>query len=527
MNAKLTAPFCSGNMKRRPSLVATLINNAIALTIVTCLSACTSSEPYRTNLAGCDTTDCPDQNLDRWCKQYNPAEKIQDCIEQHTTPEKNDKYTLHFVEFDDQGWLPQQDGKELKDAGNASKQLDFMMRSLYEQARLAKNGVSVVVYVHGWHHNAQFDDSNVKAFRQLLADSRDQESKKPDGGKDIVGVYVGWRGESIDLPYFKYLTFWDRKSTAIHVAEGSTRELFARIHEFQKRTNKARQSENKYFVRTLFIGHSFGAQVVYFSISDQLIASIAGTKDQIDAEKRRIALSRQLPDKFRLEDESKRFREMERPADMVLLINPAFEAARFEPLQRALLKAANCGAGGCEFQSYIPPLLVIVTSDADTATKNAFPTGRFINSIFERPFTSDEQSLAVTRTPGFMDGQYSYVTHRLDLQSKSNPVNPTDPACSVSRNNEEFTRNNHYFDGTKWQDGKSSEGWMRNFCGADKTAEGTTLIHNKGLDPNSPIWNVRTTKDIIEDHNDIAKPVFKSFVLQLYHDLVLFDQSEK
>lgn len=525
MIAKLIAPFFSGITNRHLPPVVSLINSVIALMVISCLSACTSPEPYRTNLAGCDTTECPGSNLDQWCKDHSPSEKIQDCIEQHTTPEKNEKYTLHYVEFDDQGWLPQKNTAEQKSTGNASKQLDFLMSSLYEQARVAKNGVSVVIYVHGWHHNAQYNDKNVVSFRQLLSAAKEQETKKTGGGKDIVGIYVGWRGESVDLPLFKYLTFWDRKSTAIHVAEGSTRELFARIHEYQKRTNKA---ENKHFVRTLYIGHSFGAQVVYFSISDQLIASIAGTKDQIDEDKKRIALSRKLPGNFRLEDESKRFIEMERPADMVLLINPAFEAARFEPLHRALLRVTNCGEGGCEFQNYIPPLLVIVTSDADTATKDFFPIGRTINSIFERPFSSDEQSRAVTHTPGFMDDQYNYryVTHRLNLQSKSNPGNVSDPACAISRTTSEFTKNNHYFDGTKWRDGKGDdEGWMRNFCGADKSSEGTTLMHNKGNDPNSPIWNVRAAEDIIGDHNDIAQDVFKSFVLQLYHDLVLFDQT--
>lgn len=508
--------------KCRLSVVTSMINSVIALTLISCLSACTSSEPYRTNLVGCDTTmACPNPNLEQWCKEHNPSEEVQECIKQHTTPEKNEKYTLHFVEFDDQGWLPQKDGEEQKYTGNASKQLDFLMRSLYAQAGEAKNGVSVVVYVHGWHHSAKFDDENVASFRELLLATKDQEKTKLGGGKDVVGIYVGWRGDSTDSSLLKYFTFWDRKNTAIHVAEGSTRELFARIHEFQKRINKAKQQENKHFVRTLYIGHSFGAQVVFFSISNELIASVAGTNDQIQDDKRKLRLSNESTDSRMRE--KRRFLEMERPADMVLLINPAFEAARYEPLH----KAANCAT--CNYPSYIPPLLVIVTSDADTATKDFFWLGRIINSVFERPFSSEEQSRAVTHTPGFMDDQtnYQYVTHRLDMQTKFNP-HIAGTVCPMNSNLDEFAKNNsYYFDGTKWQD--KDDGWMRNFCGVldpatGKLGEGTSLKHNIGLDPNSPIWNVGTTEEIIKNHNDIAEPVFKSFVQQLYHDLVLFNE---
>ncbi len=505
--------------KRHQSVLVSTVNLALILVLVSCLSACTSPEPYRTSLAGCDSaTECPDPHLDQWCKEHSPSTETQTCIEQHTTPEKTENYTLHFVEFDDQGWLPQNDGKEQKFTGNASRQLDFLMRSLYEQASVAKHGVSVVVYVHGWHHNAKFDDENVMSFREMLLATKKQEKAKPGGGKDVVGIYVGWRGESIDLPLVKVLTFWDRKNTARHVAEGSTSELFARIHEFQKRINnidKAKQQGIKHFVRTLYIGHSFGAQVVYLSISNQLIASLAGTNDQIQDDKRQLRLSNKSASNLMLEE--KRFLAMERPADMVLLINPAFEAARYEPLH----KAANCGT--CNYPRYIPPLLVIVTSDADTATKDFFPIGRTVNSFFERPFSSEEQSRAVTHTPGFVDDQfnYQYVTHRLDMQPKSNSPN-TGTACHINSNLDEFTRNNSlYFDGKKWQD--KDDGWSRNFCGADKLSDGTTLKHNKGLDPNSPIWNIRTSKNIIKSHSEIANPVFESFVQQLYHDLVLFD----
>ena len=57
--------------------------------------------------------------------------------------------------------------------------------------------------------------------------------------------------------------------------------------------------------------------------------------------------------------------------------------------------------------------------------------------------------------------------------------------------------------------------WGRPFCG------GAILTHTQ-YDPNSPIWNVETGKEIIASHDDISGPVLTNFLRQLYHDSIAF-----
>ena len=103
-------------------------------------------------------------------------------------------------------------------------------------------GLSIVVYVHGWKHNAADTDDNLRTFRLLLADAAlDEQAKQKEFGLPahrVVGVYVAWRGRSVALPEpFISFTFWDRKSTAQHVAEGESRVLFSRLRGFYERQN--------------------------------------------------------------------------------------------------------------------------------------------------------------------------------------------------------------------------------------------------------------------------------------------------
>src|SRR5207302_7550080 len=51
----------------------------------------------------------------------------------------------------------------------------------------------VVLYVHGWKHNAAADDTDLMHFRHLVSDLTEQEAKA-GRFRQVVGVYVGWPG---------------------------------------------------------------------------------------------------------------------------------------------------------------------------------------------------------------------------------------------------------------------------------------------------------------------------------------------
>ena len=59
-----------------------------------------------------------------------------------------------------------------------------------------------------------------------------RRTKTPDPRsqtRKIVGVYIGWRGRSIDLSGLDNITYWDRKAVAEQVGKGGVTELLLRL----------------------------------------------------------------------------------------------------------------------------------------------------------------------------------------------------------------------------------------------------------------------------------------------------------
>ena len=193
--------------------------------------------------------------------------------------EERDEYDLLVVEFDDQGWV--QGTSDL--TRPARDHLDAFFAELDRvYAANRDNGLSLAVFVHGWHHNADARDANVSDFRLLLRDLVIAErgrklSAAPAAatGPRVVGVYVGWRGESVSVPGLRLTTFWERKNTAERVAQGSVREFFERM-DFLRDRGRDRHGQRN--VRMLTIAHSFGGLITFESLSsDFLRAAVRST----------------------------------------------------------------------------------------------------------------------------------------------------------------------------------------------------------------------------------------------------------
>jgi hypothetical protein len=412
-----------------------------------------------------------------------------------TTPD----YDLHFVEFDDQGWRypdaaeihldPRQD--------QSSKQLDTVMDRLRKAADEGR--VRLYVFVHGWKHNAAYNDTNVVNFRNFLREAAAYEHVAGSRAR-VIGLYVGWRGKSWDVGEpLASTTFWERKAAALHVAIGSMRELTAELRALQRRANRAdAQARAKDIeipdqkVRIYMIGHSFGGLVLFNAVSQSLVNSFVEGED-ID--------SRNSP--------------IDRLGDMIVLINPAFEATRFEPLDRVARKR--------DYFHYQSPVFVSITSDADKATGKLFPLGRTINTIFESELTNAERS-ANRNTIGHIP---AYITHRLTLDPARNRcsdwvVNPNGDAQMASnvlqevQNSVEFKSS--LVDG-RWPSGTDGRPAERVFCGGlvlEPLGRDTPTTRN--ADPNMPLWNITLTGDIVPDHNDINEEIFRAFLRQLFLD---------
>jgi len=180
-------------------------------------------------------------------------------LEEHAYSVRDDagSYYMGYVEFDDQGWyhdLRQQQG----------------LLSWLRAQRTSAPGrrFLIVTYAHGWKHNASTSDPDVDNFRKLLQSLAVQEQaaqrlNPAHQARTVVGVYLGWRGESIRVPLFKELTFWTRKNAAERVGHRSAKDLLMLLNQFRALSNGWCTSNilaGPHETQLVFIGHSFEPQ---------------------------------------------------------------------------------------------------------------------------------------------------------------------------------------------------------------------------------------------------------------------------
>lgn len=462
------------------------------------LSGCASSIPFRTSVVETVRHACEER-----IAATDPA-----CA--HATPEvsRETPYELHFVEFDDQGWLH----AASEERGEAQSQLDRVMAAINEKLSRGSD-LNIIVFVHGWKHGAAADDVYVRQFRRLLAGTSDAEAVTAK--REVIGIYVGWRGRPWTLPGpLLNLSFWSRKAAALRVSEGSVRELFSRLSGLQRYWNAPEHKKNCHAppastpgancnIRMLYIGHSFGGWIIYSAISQSLIEALSADRD--------IAQSAG----------SLAEREGIRSPDLVVLLNPAFEGSRYEPLHRVALRYRR--------ESYRAPLLVSVTSSADLATGMAFPVGRWFNTLFQHPISSPEQKEAMKNTIGHIP---RYITHTLSRKentcarwgSTSLPdgteMHGAELRARLRQNYAaERNRSAEFFAAHREPDGavRLPATWTREFCGGAflEPAAGAELN-----EPHSAVWNIRTDKDVMANHDDIMQSVLRAFIRQVYDDVV-------
>jgi len=391
------------------------------------ISGCAPNVIYRSNYESCavsDTDHCDKNSL------------------QHHNAGTESDFMLGFVEIDDQG--------QLRDR----KQMQALLDEIYSTA--AKNSILINVFVHGWHHNAAPGDPNIASFNTSLAKLSQVEhdlsriKKRPP--RKVIGVYVGWRGESITIPVIKDLTFWERKNTAQEVGYLGITELLVDLEEITRVKNSLLSIPKS---RLVVVGHSFGGAVV-FSATTQILAS-----RYVDSQ----------PGKT-YQGAANGF------GDLVVLLNPAFEALRYAPFY-------DLAQSRCSYFDNQVPKLVILTSEADYATKLAFPAGRIFSTFFETHGTIERNDCnhPLTLDEGAADrntaGHYMpLISHSLKPAANDSPLQAADYA------------------GMKNIWGRQTNG--------DSTRYGSTILTHLGkTEPLNPYLNIRVDKALIANHNDV------------------------
>jgi hypothetical protein len=437
--------------------------------------------------------------------------------------ETTDVYDLFFVEFDDHGWLGGVDQDRAKGA-----RIKWLMKHLNQLAdQDGGTPLSLVVYTHGWHHTAAAGDENVNAFRDLLERAALVEKllpvKRPKMPR-VVGVYIGWRGDSLLGPAIRQTSIWDRKLAAEEVAQGSAQELFANLHNFflarachfSETSELVSAGERRRGrgdtgcaddVHMLTIGHSFGALITYRALAGRLMANIAESYGRpTDPD------NPQYTHSF---------------GDLVVLINPAFEGVHFEALARAASERTyKTDQTGREHGAQLPTL-IILQSEGDLATRMLFPLFRKFTTVFSHA-RGAAQSEASLHSVGWTD---RYVTHRLDLDTTFRPKCTGKPECSLIKiideqawRTDQFKQRYREFGAPRLQlnNGLSLTQCRAARQGALACAEAapqTAPDDGRAMSrpPFMPIWVVRTDTNILRDHNDFLNHHLVDFLRQIYY----------
>jgi hypothetical protein len=261
---------------------------------------------------------------------------------------------------------------------------DRALRAIEDAAN--ETNTVVVLFVHGWHHNAAPGDENLRKFARSVQEVRATLDDNPDGqpglyrqsrqqltedGRlNVLGIYVGWRGRS--LPSFlDYATFWGRKAAAERVGNGDLREFIARIQSIYTARCEARRTGNtRTFMGFVSIGHSFGGQALFRAVAGRIEQELIE-----QTAKARRGHSGQTTEKAYVEG----------LGDLVILVNPALEALQFErihTLDRQL-----------DYASAQVPRLLVVSSKGDQARQRLFPIGRWVDTLLRPPFRGEQRAL--------------------------------------------------------------------------------------------------------------------------------------
>jgi hypothetical protein len=274
------------------------------------------------------------------------------------------RYYLSFVEVSEHGELYplMLDGKE---AGQPPlTQLDALKQHFSQLAAEHKSNY-VIAFVHGWRHDARVGDSNVADLRiyaghvaAFLAERCYATNRYCD--TVVTAVYVGWRGAQLDDTWLRYKldlpiagdltrlaaipSLFDRRAVAERIAPAVVGLLHTIIAELGFASGRSeKQTPN----RMITLAHSLGGHVLI------------------------IGLKQQLLDLIQKQDA----KEILRPpiGDLIVLYNPASEAANWTSVQKAVLAHKSllhgrteqcCLTGGAQraFSVDQPPVLLSVTS---------------------------------------------------------------------------------------------------------------------------------------------------------------------
>lgn len=395
---------------------------------------------------------------------------------------------------------------EIDDDGNVNPvQFDTVMDMVTRETAAP---ALMVTFVHGWHHEARVCDRDLACFRRVL-----QRLKAINWHRNVVGVFIGWRGESSSIRGVNIATIWDRKRVAEHIGRTGLRRVLLALQE------RYRSARGRGFDTTMIsVGHSLGGAMLYSAVKGQLSGNVADIE-----RKARFGSYRVVRAEGDREDAANRQEKALRAGfgDLVVLVNPAIEAREYGAFAADLPNKRNSGLATEEliarklpydanepYDSQQLPVLMTIASTADTAVGRIFPVAQILSAI---PLLR----LYQLQSEGWHGhGRYRpHFTHRLThpVLAYESSRDPVAPNCDCTK---------------QWQLDTVSDTEQAVASRLDLHATGPQIFGGRlkfeldpqrqgNWDPRTPYLVISANKGVIQEHSDVFNPVFVRF-LTLY-----------
>jgi pimeloyl-ACP methyl ester carboxylesterase len=399
-----------------------------------------------------DTTNLTDQALARTI-----GERI---------VERYQEFDLAVAEFDDQGKLWNND------------QLDAL-DNLAGDPEAIQHGAMILVFVHGWQENADVANPTVDRFRHMLYRWYLDEGAD---GRRIIGVYVGWRGQSQRLPFIKYLTFWTRKKAAHKIGRGDMDRLLVHLENLKHQLTNAKTAAKPNGTRLVVIGHSFGGAIVFSALDNILKKStLAGV----------LPVERQETNTMGVITAG--------DIDLVVLLNPAFETLLYSGLAEATMNCTN-------FNPFQTTVLMTIGAENDQATATSFPIGQFFPTLLQNFKTGSDERIMYRTALG-------HYTRYFDYQLSANTPTNSDAATASETQHQRMPITRR----TKADFQRAARAKTAGIGASLSTLGGSQwkLVPYPGRPEPSlhtPFLVISATPDIVDNHSGIWKPALVEFL---------------
>lgn len=290
---------------------------------------------------------------------------------------KNSAYIELHSNIENSGQWPAIGFAEFNEAGQPYDQtvVDYVLDQIKARQLSVKKPLLLVVFIHGWFHNAEQSDSNVIAFKNFLSNlQRDEQLSTVDRRRTVIGIYMGWQAKASENTVLQVLSYRAKKDLGLETGEEGVKAVLEKLADI-----RVSDQSN----RLVLAGHSFGGGVLYYAVREKLLQEIvSGNTD------RRKAYG-----------------------DLVILVNPAIEANRFVELQDALARK--------QFSKCSTLAMASFTSEADTSLRDQFPAGMV--AFFPDQFLSTEKKDLLTTPYGLYD-RFAKYELSIDMNASIEPI---------------------------------------------------------------------------------------------------------